>query len=83
MIDAVIWWTGAAVMASGGAYAAASLVAAVSVAAVALADHHARRLGNLGANLRAVREWHLAGRPVRELGADAEWHWRLTGERAE
>lgn len=63
MIDAVIWWTGASVLASIGLLGAAVVVTGISVGAVFLGARHLKRLGNLQYNLRAMAQWDSVGRP--------------------
>lgn len=64
VIAAAIWWTGVCVLSAGALLGAAALIAAVSIAAVALGTYYIRRLGVLPANLRSVRQWVHAGKPV-------------------
>lgn len=71
MIDTIIWWTGAGVLAAGGLVGAAALIAGVSIVAVAIAVHYAKRLFvNLPESVRLMWAWDAAGRPEWKFGED-------------
>lgn len=63
MSDAVIWWTGAAIIWSVGLLGAVAFIAAANTLAVAGAVHYAKRFGNVNQNLRDMRAWVANGKP--------------------
>lgn len=70
MIDAVIWWVGASVLASVGLVGAATLVVGLSAASIAAGTVYVQKFGNLATNLRNMRAWVDAGKPEWKMGDD-------------
>ena len=78
MLNTVIWWTGASVLAAGAALAVAGAVAGISIVAVLIARYYVRRIYNAGSNIALVHEWVRAGRPTFGQTADG-MGWRTSG----
>lgn len=80
MIDAVIWWAGATVLASVGLVGAAALVVGLSAASIAAGTVYAKKFGNLTTNLKNMRAWVDAGKPEWKAGDDNVYRMTPTTE---
>lgn len=63
-LDPYIWWTGAIVLASGAALAAAAVVSGLSISAVWLAHYYIKRIMHMTYNMHVLSQWDRAGRPI-------------------
>lgn len=64
ILDTVVWWFGAVLLASVGYAGAVAAIAYLIALATAYAQYYMSRGENLARNLEGLRAWDKPGRPV-------------------